>query len=107
MNKKLFCLCFLLSMFLFTAGVYAWVEDVELLAHAQPQECYVDVGVRVDPISTDPFTCPEGSIPHTPQAYTWSMAVVSASQSPAGPGRTGVVRHTVQCPLHNPGGLLQ
>ncbi len=75
-----------LVVFLAASPAHAWVENVEKLASAQPQECWMDIGVRAEPISTDPLVCPEGSSPYTPQTYTWSMAVVPAEESPEGQG---------------------
>lgn len=86
MKKKLLWSILSLAAFLTAGPSHAWVEKVEKLASAQPQECWLDIGVRVDPESTDPFTCPEGSAPYTPQTYTWSMAVVPEGQSPEGQG---------------------
>ena len=51
----------------------AWVENVEKLASAQPQECYSVFGLRVDPETEDPFTCPDSAQPYTPQTYAWSL----------------------------------
>ena len=86
MKRKMFWSILPLAALLTAGPTHAWVENVEKLSSAQPQECWVDVGVRVDPVSTNPFTCPEGSVPYTPQTYTWSMAVVPEGQSPAGQG---------------------
>ncbi len=79
MRKCLFCL-FLITLFV-TESAYAWVENVELLGSAEPDECYAGLGVRVDPISEDPFTCPDlgdpenpdYAMPYTSQTYVWSL----------------------------------
>jgi len=80
-KRNLFCACLLITVFLITGNAQAWVEHVEKLASAEPDECYNGPGERVDPIGGDPFTCPdtedpqhpEYAIPYTPQAYVWSL----------------------------------
>jgi hypothetical protein len=89
MKKSVFCICLLIVLCVTAqtnAQSEAWVGNVEKLDSAQPQECWVSIGVRVAPTSTNPFTCPEGSVPYTPQTYTWSMAVVPPGQSGTGSG---------------------
>lgn len=84
MKNKLLSICCTLALLLVSASGYAWVENVERLSHAQPQLCWEDIGVHHQPISTNPFTCPEGSVEYTPQTYTWSLAVVPPGQSQSG-----------------------
>lgn len=59
----------------------AWVVNVEKMASAEPQECYSGFGERVEPLSEDPFTCPDlddplnpdHALPYKPQTYVWSL----------------------------------
>ena len=70
-----------MTVFFISGNTMAWVEHVEKLASAEPEECYDGLGVRVDPTDTDPFTCPDTgdplhpdyAIPYTPQSYVWSL----------------------------------
>ena len=83
MGRKLllFCLLVPVSLAFGTWNAQAWVENVEKLAAAQPDECYSELGMRVDPISEDPFICPDlgdpehpdYAIPYTSQSYVWSL----------------------------------
>ena len=83
MGRKLllFCLLVPVSLAFGTWNAQAWVENVEKLAAAQPDECYSGLGMRVDPISEDPFICPDlgdpehpdYAIPYTSQSYVWSL----------------------------------
>jgi hypothetical protein len=83
MRRKLLlsCLFVLVSLAIGTWNAQAWVENVEKLAAAQPDECYSGFGMRVDPVSEDPFTCPDlgdpehpdYAIPYTSQSYVWSL----------------------------------
>jgi hypothetical protein len=89
MQKKMFLTSLFLVAFFITGTGLAenWVKNAEILASAEPQECYAGLGLRVDPIDDDPFTCPTEAevvgedglpvtvpvVPYTPQTYVWSL----------------------------------
>ena len=82
MKRKLVSSLFVLvSLVIGALNAQAWVASVEKLAAAQPDECYAGLGERVDPISRNPFTCPnlgdpahpDYAIPYTPQTYVWGL----------------------------------
>ena len=63
-------------------AVNPWGKYVKKLASPEPDECFNGLGERVDPVSTDPFVCPNPSpetglpIPMTNQTYVWSLTEV-------------------------------
>ena len=90
MRKTTFLYCFLLVMFLVAESAQAWVTNVEKLASAEPDECYVGIGqpypdfLPVPP--NDPLTCPADAFAKTNQTYVWGSAVVPAVDSPTEQG---------------------
>lgn len=83
MRQKMLLSC-LLVLITFSVNIWnaqAWVNNVEKIADASPSECFAGLGVRVDPVSADPFTCPDigdpfnpdYALPYTPQTYVWSL----------------------------------
>jgi hypothetical protein len=70
MSKKLGLLSVIFILpILFTQSVQAWVDHFEVLAQAEPDECYAGVG---EPYPEGP-PCPGGSTEKTNQSYVWSL----------------------------------
>lgn len=46
------------------------ILDIELLAKAQPDECYAGIGVPYPPGAPE---CPEGGVPKVNEAYVWGL----------------------------------
>ena len=68
-----------------------WTKTVTKLASATPDECFNGIGERVDPVTTNPFVCPDPNpdtglpIPMTNQTYTWSLTEVDIPDLPGPP----------------------
>lgn len=74
MKRNVFWCCLFALLFATTASAEDWAQSIEVLAKAEPDECYAGVGVDYPPPNSDnPFTCPQGSLPKRNQTYLWGL----------------------------------